>query len=1085
MRPFLHRLLVNTLYGLVFLTPGAAANQSIFLDIESDERQILRVYDVSSAGNVTLLYNDEIVVSREVTSENTAGVFFVVERKSRGKYEIKISPLVSTAFNAKANLDIVEMPVGLSGPDAATMLVNFGNSLRISRLNSDRLDNFATERMVTYLEEIDHGLVARLHLPSFALESLYDIERYEELRALDSQFPYELESRNYSVQVLVWHRKWAVARSYSAQRNGAQALPLYETLVDELDRQNHLTAFWKKKRERIRGGLATGYLVGGHFQKQPDLIQKGFKQLNMAMSRAKEMKAGDLEAYLLNIYGFYYMIAGQLERGARYFQLAVDKHYEISVSARTIDPLTNLYSAYQRLGRTQEAIEVLQRAVTIERQFSAPYQTAVLKLALAEMYLDLGRADDARILGEEANVFFKSINDLAGEARSLEAIAVAYFLGSRYQKANELFEKSRNIFIGNSETTYVSQVEATNLGFLQVRSLLAIGQIESANKLISTLPEQKQWNRRSTGKNTSELNSGFTPDRIRELITRAELAYHNQQYDLLAEFTEEAELLMNSGSGGNYFPLLRADLYLVNMKSASIEADVERLENFFERSLISIVSVAEGLGGSTLGLSWGDKNNQLLEHYIAGLYAIYKETNNQVLLERMLVAIERFEGNNFRIARRAALERAPKESKTSTPFLNQALEFERKAMAAGTQSAREELLKQYRLNLDLYESSLVFPESNHRHSALEHNFVLSDIQAALPQGEIYLRYFVRDSISLLFSLTNNELKVFSLPSKSRLQVYIAKTLEQLSLPSTKTSEHVTNFVPLLLPSKGIEAANKVIVSVDAPLHSLPFPYLLTFTDGELDSNRRVVNVPSIMDYYDSGVTSKNRNVSKVDMFVFADPVFSAEPGVVSSSKRVWREGLGRLPWSAKEAESIVSIFPNKNVTTALREYATTAALLSQNAREARLLHVASHGYFSESNPGIVGIATAADEEFREGFLTLTRLKSQRYSANLVVVSGCETQLGESFYGEGMNGLSRGLMSVGAGSVLATLWSIPDRPTALFMKRFYEELKANNDSAIALANTQSAFRAHKRFSHPFFWAAFVLTSSHHSIDTRVF
>ena len=159
--------------------------------------------------------------------------------------------------------------------------------------------------------------------------------------------------------------------------------------------------------------------------------------------------------------------------------------------------------------------------------------------------------------------------------------------------------------------------------------------------------------------------------------------------------------------------------------------------------------------------------------------------------------------------------------------------------------------------------------------------------------------------------------------------------------------------------------------------------------------------------------------------------------------------------------------------------------MSAPMRSARILHIASHGYFNEKTPDIVGIATASvDSQNRPqpGFLSLTELLSKPFSNRLVVINGCDTLRGQQFNGEGLNSLTRGVLSQGAGSVISTLWSVTDRSSALFMTRFYQELKANGgDSVAALSETKRSFASRGRYKHPLFWAGYVLTVANKAFE----
>lgn len=94
------------------------------------------------------------------------------------------------------------------------------------------------------------------------------------------------------------------------------------------------------------------------------------------------------------------------------------------------------------------------------------------------------------------------------------------------------------------------------------------------------------------------------------------------------------------------------------------------------------------------------------------------------------------------------------------------------------------------------------------------------------------------------------------------------------------------------------------------------------------------------------------------------------------------------------------------------------------------------------------------------------------TTNLVVLSACQTQLGELSKGDEIVGLNRAFLYAGTPSVLATLWSVNDKVTGLLMEHFYTHLRSRMAVAEALRLAQMDIRV--EYPHPYYWAAFVLT-----------
>ena len=107
-----------------------------------------------------------------------------------------------------------------------------------------------------------------------------------------------------------------------------------------------------------------------------------------------------------------------------------------------------------------------------------------------------------------------------------------------------------------------------------------------------------------------------------------------------------------------------------------------------------------------------------------------------------------------------------------------------------------------------------------------------------------------------------------------------------------------------------------------------------------------------------------------------------------------------------------------------------------------------------------------------GFLGLEDVYNLELSADLVVLSACETALGKEIAGEGLVGLTRGFMHAGASRVIASLWRVDDAATSQLMAWLYEGMEKDGmRPAAALRTAQIKMIGDKRWSRPFFWAAF--------------
>ncbi len=203
-----------------------------------------------------------------------------------------------------------------------------------------------------------------------------------------------------------------------------------------------------------------------------------------------------------------------------------------------------------------------------------------------------------------------------------------------------------------------------------------------------------------------------------------------------------------------------------------------------------------------------------------------------------------------------------------------------------------------------------------------------------------------------------------------------------------------------------------------------------------------------------------------------------------------------LPGTKKEVENVFGLFNQKKlkVNLLLAENATEEAL--KNLKSPTILHVATHGFFipeikdSEvqdmqtamnrnllKNPFLrSGLLLAGcqkpNPEGEDGILTAEEVMNLTLdNTELVVMSACETGLGDIQAGEGVFGLQRAFQQAGAKSVLMSLWKVDDDATQTLMTEFYTALLKGQSKRQAFKTAQMNLK--KRFPEPYYWGAFVM------------
>jgi CHAT domain-containing protein/tetratricopeptide (TPR) repeat protein len=182
--------------------------------------------------------------------------------------------------------------------------------------------------------------------------------------------------------------------------------------------------------------------------------------------------------------------------------------------------------------------------------------------------------------------------------------------------------------------------------------------------------------------------------------------------------------------------------------------------------------------------------------------------------------------------------------------------------------------------------------------------------------------------------------------------------------------------------------------------------------------------------------------------------------------------LGDLPAVKQEVAQVRRLLGKQGVAAVL-EAAATPERARQMAQGARVVHFACHARADGVDPlgsGLLLSPAGSDE----GLLTAAEVVSQwRLRADVVMLSACETAVGQVRRYEGMYGLARAFLFAGARSVGASLWRVDDVSTARLMGVFYRGYALGVPKVEALRRAQVALLRDRQYADPYYWSGFVL------------
>ncbi|MEA5390763.1 CHAT domain-containing tetratricopeptide repeat protein [Cyanobium gracile UHCC 0139] len=285
----------------------------------------------------------------------------------------------------------------------------------------------------------------------------------------------------------------------------------------------------------------------------------------------------------------------------------------------------------------------------------------------------------------------------------------------------------------------------------------------------------------------------------------------------------------------------------------------------------------------------------------------------------------------------------------------------------------------------------------------------------------------------------------------------------------------------LLPQ--LAGRRRWFVSPDGELSRIPFTALPAPSEGPSGAGSE--SAPTLGQQVQLRILTSGR-----DLLNLGGPGAGGQRALVLASPDFGGPGQWQpLPATAAEGSWIA-----ERLGAALYQGPAATTGVLQEARGPRVLHIASHGFFTTGsddpllNSGIVlaganrsrpsGQAAPAAVVSDDGYLTAKEAAQlQLDGTELVVLSACDTASGTLQTGEGVYGLQRALTVAGARSTLLSLWKVDDDATASFMQRYVALLKQGMGRMEALATVQQEFRSNPPepdWADHKFWAAWQLT-----------
>jgi CHAT domain-containing protein/Tfp pilus assembly protein PilF len=860
-----------------------------------------------------------------------------------------------------------------------------------------------------------------------------------------------------------------------------------------------------------RGWQARALYEAGHAASELSRLEEARAPLERAVELATDPEDEATRARSLNNLGYLLTRLGEPREALPALEEALAIAERRRDAASQVSILVNLGYALMDLSETQDALLRFQQALAVpgaDRNGRAPALHA-----LGVLYESLGTWDKAIDFYEQALALADAQGDKRRAAATLNNLGVVYRSSDQIDKA--LVANTRALALARATTDVPLQVQIlTNLGSVYLKMKRKEDAIAAWREVEPLAGDRRELEvaafaaRAGLEKELNDLDAAEST--LNSALERAQAREHQRwQAEVtlsLARLERERghlpQALTRITSAVAIIEALRTQVTSLDLRALFL-ADKQTYYEFYIDTLMALHREHPGAGwdAQALQVSERARARSLLELLTTGGGA--RKAADRSLLER---------------ERRLRADLSAREIQRLS--LVQAGASPERIREADARLA--EAITRYRdIEAELRQSSPGY-------AALTQPRPLSaaEIQTqVLGDRALLLEVALGETRSYLWAVTPSSIDSFELPPRARIEkaarrYYDALTAGNVAVPDESTAARRERIERagveaalagrdlsgmLLTPVEKLLGDRTLLVVADGMLQYVPFSALpLPSAAGQtVLAKNEVVNLPSASALAVLRGETLGRAPAPKTIAVLADPVFERDdirfaqkpgkprkPAVATSKGTLGRaprrtapprrrdaQAFHRLHFSADEAAAIARLVPADQRLEATGFEASVAKATSGELAGYRIVHFATHGVLDTSQPELSKLVLSQwnrKGERQDGFLRLSEVYSLDLNADLVALSACQTALGQEIRGEGLVGLTRGFMYAGARRVLASLWSVDDRATALLMRRFYRHLL--NDplpAAAALRRAQLEMAADPQWQSPYYWAGFSL------------
>jgi CHAT domain-containing protein/peptide methionine sulfoxide reductase MsrA len=850
----------------------------------------------------------------------------------------------------------------------------------------------------------------------------------------------------------------------AALKSWEQALIIYREIKDRNGEARTLIAqgftyIGLEDKVRAIASLEQGLAIAKEINNQ-DLQKLAQEGLQFAQNQSNPRKA---EADRLLPQGIEQFQSSQFEAALKSWEQALIIYREIKDRKGEGNALGNLGAAYRALGNYVKAIDYQEQSLALAREIKDRKGEGNALGNLGVAYSSLGNYVKAIDYQEQSLALAREIKDRKGEGNALGNLGVAYYSLGNYVKAIDYHQQHLAIAREIKDRLGESQ-SLGNLGNAYDSLGNYVKAIEYQEQSLAIAREIKDRN----GEGAALGNLGIAYDSLGNYVKAIE--YHQQHLAIAREIKDRLGEGQSLGSLGNAYSSLGNYVKAIEYQEQRLAIAREIKDPLGEGAALNNLGLALYESGKLAeaekilrsGIERWESLRELLGNNDSYKVSIFEQQSSTYRILQQVLIAQNKTSLALEISERGR-SRAFVELLTSRLESKTTGQTSELTVAKPTLSLLQQIAKQQ--NATFVEYSRIGDDFKIKGKQETKESELY-IWVIKPTGEVTFR---KADLKPLWQKENTTLAELVTTSRNSIGARGAAfrgidVVYNPDAPKAKNNlkrlhELLINPIADLLPKN---PNDRVIFIPQDALFLVPFPALQDANGKYLIEKHTILTSPSIQVLdLTRRQRERGRGGEKGGILIVGNPTMPFVAPKIGDTP----QQLTPLPGAEKEANAIASLLKTQPL---IGKVATKTAVL-QRLPQARFVHLATHGIFDDIQ-GLNSSIALAPSEKSDGLLTASEILDLKLNAELVVLSACDTGRGR-LTGDGVIGLSRSLISAGVPSVLVSLWSVPDAPTAQLMTEFYQNLQKSKDKAQALR--QAMLTTMKKSPNPVDWAAFTL------------